>query len=146
MSKKKAKHAKRAAGWGDAGYYGGMGGARTAGMGMGSGMGPGMGAYGAGGGAWDGAAPGAAGFGTGMDNGLLHGLQGLMGSRQTEQFVIGALIGAAAVYVLGDEEMRAKLMRGMVKLYSGIASGFEEIKEQMADIKAEVAAAQREME
>ena len=76
----------------------------------------------------------------GFDNGLLHSLQGLAGSRQTEQFILGALIGAAAVYVLGDEQMRGKIVKAGMRLYSGIAGGFEEIKEQMADLKAEVAA------
>lgn len=74
----------------------------------------------------------------GMDRGLLHNLQGMLGSRQSEQFILGALIGAAAVYVLGDEEMRNKLVKAGMKLYAGVAGGFEEIKEQMADIRAEV--------
>lgn len=77
---------------------------------------------------------------TGAERGMLDGLQGMVGSRHTEQFVLGALIGAAAVYVLGDEEMRNKLLKSAIKLYSGIAGGFEEIKEQMADIRAEVEA------
>lgn len=129
MGKKKHKHMKQA-GWGEPGY------GAAAGMG-------GMGAdpYGAAGlGAMNGMGPGAA---PGMNNGFLHGLQGLVGSRHTEQFILGALLGAAAVYVLGDEEMRAKLVKTAMKLYSGVAGGFEEIKEQMADIKAEVAAEQR---
>jgi hypothetical protein len=137
MGKKKHKRAQQA-GWGQAGYgdrYGmGMG------QGMGQGMAGGMGAdpYGAAG--MDALGLGAA---PGMNNGFLHGLQGLVGSRQTEQFILGALLGAAAVYVLGDEEMRAKLVKTAMKLYAGVAGGFEEIKEQMADLKAEVAAEQR---
>lgn len=117
MGKKKHKRAKNA-GWGEAGY-----GAMGAGM-----TGMDTDAYGG--------IPG-------MNHNFLHGLQGLVGSRQTEQFILGALLGAAAVYVLGDEEMRAKLVKTAMKLYSGVAGGFEEIKEQMADIKAEVAAEQR---
>lgn len=136
MGKKKHKHA--AAGWGQAGY-----GAMNAGMGAGM-----AGANAAGPGAGLGVGPGAAtGMGyaaPGMDSSsILHNLQGLLGSRNTEQFIVGALIGAAAVYVLGDEEMRAKLMKGMMKLYAGVAGGFEEVKEQMADLKAEVAAEKR---
>jgi uncharacterized protein HemY len=68
----------------------------------------------------------------------------MVGSRQTEQFVLGALIGATAVYVLGDEEMRNKLLKSAMKLYAGIAGGLEEIKEQVADIRAEVAAETRD--
>lgn len=140
MGKKKHKRAQQA-GWGQAGYGNmyGMGQGMGMNQGMAQGMAAGMGAsY---------AAPGmdALGLGAapGMDNGFLHGLQGLIGSRQTEQFILGALLGAAAVYVLGDEEMRAKLVKTAMKLYAGVAGGFEEIKEQMADIKAEVAAEQR---
>lgn len=129
MGKKKhSKHARheRAPGWGEAGY-GTMGG-------MGADFAPG-------GESWN----TRSGPGVGspaMDGGILHGLQGLVGSRSTEQFILGALIGAAAVYVLGDEEMRGKLVKTGMRLYAGIAGGFEEIKEQMADIRAEVAAEQ----
>lgn len=128
----KKKH-RRKAGWGQPGY-GAMGGVGGAYGGMGADM-PQMGAdaYAA----MSGMGPGA------LNNGFLHNLQGLVGSRHTEQFILGALLGAAAVYVLGDEEMRAKLVKTAMKLYSGVAGGFEEIKEQMADIKAEVAAEQR---
>lgn len=72
-----------------------------------------------------------------IDGGLLHGL---LGSRQTEQFVLGALLGAAAVYVLGDEKLRNKLIKAGLNLYSGIAGNFEEMKEQMADLQAEAQA------
>ncbi len=78
-------------------------------------------------------------------------LEALLGQRHPtglaalgtgQQFLTGALIGAAAVYLLGDEAMRAKLMRAGMQLYTGVAGGFEEIKEQMADIQAEMAAEQ----
>ena len=125
MGKKKHKQHQQQAGWGQPGY-GAMGsmGADMGQMGAMDAMGQGMG-------------PNA------LNNSFLHSLQGLVGSRHTEQFILGALLGAAAVYVLGDEEMRAKLVKTAMKLYSGVAGGFEEIKEQMADLKAEVAAEQR---
>lgn len=126
MGKKKYnKHGKRAraAGWGEAGY-----GAMDSE-------------------AWEPRGNPAMGAGNpAIDGGLLHNLQGMMGSRHSEQFILGALIGAAAVYVLGDEEMRSKLVKTGMKLYAGIAGGFEEIKEQMADIRAEVAAEQSSAE
>lgn len=131
MGKKKHKR-QAAAGWGQAG----MGGYGTMNADMGAGM----------------SNANAMGFGTppgvapGMNSSFLHNLQGLVGSRKSEQFIVGALIGAAAVYVLGDEEMRTRLMKGMMKLYLGIAGVFEEMKEQMADIKAEVAAEKRSAE
>ncbi len=133
MGKKKYKRqsaGQTGPGWGEAGYGQGAFGA-MGGMNNGQGTGAGFNQY-----AWNDMlnnVPGA-------DRGFLHGLQGMVGSRQTEQFVLGALIGAAAVYVLGDEEMRNKLLKSAMKLYAGIAGGFEEIKEQVADIRAEVEA------
>ena len=71
------------------------------------------------------------------------GLSGLFGgNRQTEQFILGLLLGGAAAYVLGDPEKRAKLIRMAMKLYAGVAGSVEEFKEQIADLKAEVAAEQ----
>lgn len=67
---------------------------------------------------------------------------GLAALGNGQQFLTGALIGAAAVYLLGDDALRAKLIRAGVQLYAGMAGGFEEIKEQMADIQAEMAAQQ----
>ena len=89
--------------------------------------------------------PGGYGYG-GKDGaqglGLLRGL-GLprgLGAGTTEQFVIGTLLGAAAAYVLADEELRGKIMKSAMKLYTGLAGGVEEFKEQMADLKAEIEA------
>jgi len=55
---------------------------------------------------------------------------------------VGALIGAAATYVLADEALRGKLIRSGLKLYSELAGGLAEMKEQAADIQAELAAEQ----
>ena len=75
------------------------------------------------------------------------GLSGLFGgNRQTEQFILGLLLGGAAAYVLGDHEKRAKLIRMGMKLYAGVAGSVEEFKEQIADLKAEVAAEQENTE
>lgn len=133
MGKKKFKQqaaSQAGTGWGEAGYgqgpFGAMGGTNN-----GQGGGAGFNQY-----AWNDMFNGV----PGADRGFLNGLQGMVGSRNTEQFVLGALIGAAAVYVLGDEEMRNKLLKSAMKLYAGIAGGFEEIKEQVADIRAEVEA------
>ncbi|THF65467.1 hypothetical protein E6C76_07680 [Pseudothauera nasutitermitis] len=78
----------------------------------------------------------------GLDAGLLQGMPAFLRSRNTEQFLLGALIGAAAAWVLSDEELRGKLVKSAIKLYAGVAGGFEEMKEQMADIRAEVEAEQ----
>jgi len=72
--------------------------------------------------------------------GLLRelGLPRGLGAGTTEQFVIGALLGAAAAYVLADEELRGKIMKSVLRLYTGLASSVEEFKEQMADVRAEI--------
>ena len=88
--------------------------------------------------------PGAFGFGGGKSSGkgLLSGLglPGRWGSGQTEQFILGALLGAAGAYVLADEELRGRIIKSAMKLYSGFTGGIEEFKEQMADLKAELEA------
>lgn len=144
MGKKKHKRmAQGGAPWGNP--YGMTGAAEATGAGPYGGM---DNAWGMGTGAWNtpgvppAMAAGAPGALPGFDQRLLHGFQGLLGSRHTEQFVLGALIGAAAVYVLGDEEIRNKLVKTGMKLYANVAGGFEEMKEQMADMRAEVEAEQ----
>jgi hypothetical protein len=42
--------------------------------------------------------------------------------------------------VLGNEETRARIIKAGVNLYAGLAGGLEEIKEQFADIQAELGA------
>lgn len=64
---------------------------------------------------------------------------GLAALHPREQFIVGALIGAAGAYVLGDEKLRAKLIKGGLRLYSELAGGFAEMQEQVADIRAEMA-------
>lgn len=96
-------------------------------------------------GAMPGGAPAGYGYGPAygagmMDSTLLQGLPAFLRTRQTEQFLLGAMVGAAAAWVLSDEELRGKLVKAGMKLYTSVASGFEEMKEQMADIKAEVEA------
>jgi hypothetical protein len=68
----------------------------------------------------------------------MQGLAAHLPAQNTEQFLLGLLIGAGATWVLSDEELRGKLIKSALKLYSSIAGGFEEMKEQMADIKAEM--------
>lgn len=74
----------------------------------------------------------------GKNGGLLGKLPGVLGNRQNEQFLLGALLGAGAAWVLSDEEMRGKIMKAGMKLYASLVGGFEEMKEQMADIRAEL--------
>ncbi len=74
--------------------------------------------------------------------GFIAGLGRLLPSRRSDQFLLGLALGAAGAYVLSDEALRGKIMKSWMKLYAGMASGLEEMKEQMEDIKAEMAAEQ----
>lgn len=67
------------------------------------------------------------------------GLLGAIQNNTSNQFLLGALLGATAAYVLSNDEMREKIVRSAVKLYTDIAGGMEELKEQVADIQAEMA-------
>ena len=71
-------------------------------------------------------------------NGLMNGIADMLPSGSTEQFLLGAAIGAAAAYVLGDEALRGKLMKAGVQLYSNVMSGYLDDKEQLAELQAEV--------
>lgn len=124
--------------WNEVGGYGhdygsgsgyGMGGADEAGAGgarQGYGMGQGFGS---------GAAYEAA-----TANDWLAGMPTFLRTRNTEQFLLGAVAGGAVAWVLSDAELRGRIVRSAVRLYTSVAGGFEEMKEQMADIRAEVAA------
>lgn len=75
-------------------------------------------------------------------NGPLAGLSRLLPEKTSEQFLLGALLGAAATYILADENLRGKLLKSGIKLYSCVIGGIEEMKEQAADIQAEIMAEQ----
>ncbi len=73
--------------------------------------------------------------------------QGLLGNlTASQQLLTGILIGAGATWLLGDEKVRGKLMKSVMQLYTGMVGGFEEIKEQMSDIQAELEAEQMRSE
>ncbi|MDR0701536.1 MAG: YtxH domain-containing protein [Azoarcus sp.] len=73
-------------------------------------------------------------------SGLFGGLGEWLRERPSEQFLIGAAVGAAVVYILSNEELRARILKGGIDLYSSVAGGLAELREQMADIKAEIEA------
>ncbi|MDR0563575.1 MAG: hypothetical protein LBG78_01385 [Azoarcus sp.] len=81
-------------------------------------------------------APGA----TTASPGLFSNLGTWLRKHPSEQFLYGALLGAAAAYVLSNEELRGKILKGGIGLYGKIAGNFAELREQMADIKAELEA------
>ncbi|WP_200195761.1 YtxH domain-containing protein [Halorhodospira abdelmalekii] len=76
--------------------------------------------------------------GAGASTGLQGWLQGLLGAPHSQPFLMGLAVGAGAAWVLSDEETRERLMRAGVSLYSNLTGGAEELKEQIADIQAEL--------
>jgi hypothetical protein len=83
---------------------------------------------------------GTAATSTAAGKGLFGNLPLSLPTSRTQQFLLGTLLGAAATYVLSNDELRAKMMKSVVKLYSGMSNGLEEMKEQIADIQAEMQA------
>ncbi len=71
-----------------------------------------------------------------------RGLSSLLPSRRSDQFLVGLALGAAGAYLLSDEQLRGRIMKAGVTLYASLAGGLEEMKEQMADIQAELSAEQ----
>lgn len=53
-------------------------------------------------------------------------------------FIVGALIGAAASFILTNENAQKALLKGFAKLSSLFEMGVEEFKERYEDAKAEV--------
>ncbi|MCG5511480.1 YtxH domain-containing protein [Ectothiorhodospira lacustris] len=76
----------------------------------------------------------------GDEEGWLHRLTHMLDAPHRDKFLLGLMVGAGAAWILSDEEMRRKIMKAGLDLYAGMAGGVEEIKEQMADIKAEMEA------
>jgi len=68
------------------------------------------------------------------------GLWGALQGNTSQQFLLGAALGAAATYVMSNDELREKIIRSAVKLYSDLSGGVAELKEQMADMQAELQA------
>ena len=61
----------------------------------------------------------------------------LFASINTIQLLTGALIGAAAAYVLSSEEIQKKLFKGIAAMGDIVSGGLDEIKERYEDAKAE---------
>lgn len=53
-------------------------------------------------------------------------------------FIVGALIGAAASFILTNENAQKALLKGFAKISSLFEMGIEELKERYEDAKAEV--------
>ena len=72
------------------------------------------------------------------DIGIMAGIKKLLPEAASEQFLVGVLIGAGATYVLSDEQLRRHIIRYALQTYGNIMGGLEELKEQVADIQAEI--------
>ncbi|GHT89828.1 hypothetical protein AGMMS49545_01240 [Betaproteobacteria bacterium] len=79
---------------------------------------------------------------TPQNNGVFSSFANVLPKKGRDQFLLGLALGAAAAYVLGNEEVRARIIKAGIHLYTGLAGGLEEIKEQFADIQAELGAQQ----
>ena len=55
---------------------------------------------------------------------------------------VGLELQSLAAYVLADEELRGKLFKGAIKAYANMMGSVAELKEQFADLSAEVEAEQ----
>ena len=74
------------------------------------------------------------------DKGILAGAKKLLPDTASEQFLVGLLIGAGVTYVVSDENLRGHIIRYAVQTYGNIVDGLEELREQAADIQAEILA------
>jgi len=76
------------------------------------------------------------------NQGVFASLGNLLPKGRNEQFLLGLALGGVAAYVLSDEDIRGKLFKGAIQAYSSVMGGVAEMKEQMADLAAEVEAEQ----
>lgn len=53
-------------------------------------------------------------------------------------YLKGLVLGAAVTYVLTNPKVQRALVKGAVTLFSAVQGGFEEVKEQIQDIKSEM--------
>jgi hypothetical protein len=77
---------------------------------------------------------------TPQNQGIFAALTKALPKKGRDQLLLGLIIGATATYVLGNEEIRARLIKAGIALYTGLIGGVEELREQFADIQAELEA------
>lgn len=76
--------------------------------------------------------------------GMLSSLTRLLPEKTSERFLVGALAGGAIAYGLSDEAARASVLRFAIRTYGDVVGALAEIREQAADIQAEIQAGQHE--
>jgi hypothetical protein len=62
----------------------------------------------------------------------------------SNRFIRGLVIGAAATYVLSNEEVQRAAIKSAVKAWSTLQGGVEELKERFQDAEAELRMAEQE--
>lgn len=67
-----------------------------------------------------------------------------LGTGQKEQFLLGLVVGAGAAWLLSDENLRRKILKAGLDTYTNMVGGMEELKEQIADLQAELDAERHE--
>lgn len=68
----------------------------------------------------------------------------LLGTFDTQKFLLGALIGAVGAYVLTNENAQKAIFKTVAKGSSMLTAGIEEMKERFEDAKAEMEAQAQE--
>lgn len=63
---------------------------------------------------------------------------------RNERFLRGLLIGATATYILTNEKVQRSTIKGMVRVWSTLQGGLEELKERFQDAEAELRSADDE--
>lgn len=69
-----------------------------------------------------------------------NGLFGLNSQNQSTNFLTGALIGAAATFILTNENAQQAIFKAVIKMGKLLQAGSEELKERFEDAKAEIQA------
>lgn len=67
-----------------------------------------------------------------------NGFLGIGTGNKQRDFLIGTLLGVAAVYILTNDNAQKAILKGFAKLSSLVEMGIEEFKERYEDAKAEV--------
>ena len=58
-------------------------------------------------------------------------------SFNSKDFIKGALLGAAAMYLITNKDAQKNIVKGVSKISNLVLSAVEEIKERYLDLKAE---------
>lgn len=76
-------------------------------------------------------------FGANLNGYTNQGTNGSFFSKmRTNEFLTGALLGAAAAYILTNKTAQEAILQGFVKMGNLFSAGIEELKERYEDAKA----------